>query len=318
MTNALSPEGFEDSPIVQAHDFFRLQIHEWIAAALGTQEQQERIHGLETAIFGLLELVVIDLATMDDAFKIFETLNARGTPLLASDLIKNYVLQTADGAGIDADQLYKDAWRPLESKWWRKEVAQGRIVRPRLDVFLNYWLIMRTASEVPTHDVFRLFKLHVEDAAKAIDEVALDVSQVASTYKGFEDLDPWSDDGTFFYRWRIIDAGVTTPVLMWLYSQPETTLDVAARTRCLRAIESFLVRRMLCRMTTKGYNQLFLELLGRLHAASPGLIDATFVGYLDEQTADARIWPNDRQLRNALLDLPLYRLLTRGRLRIWS
>ena len=37
----------------------------------------------------LIEMVVIDLGTGDDAHIIFETLNARGTPLRASDLVKN-------------------------------------------------------------------------------------------------------------------------------------------------------------------------------------------------------------------------------------
>ena len=95
MVNGAATTGFEDSLIVQAHDFFRLQVREWIEAALTYEERAKRIHGLETAMCGLLEVVVIDLASADDAFVIFETLNARGTPLLASDLVKNFVLQTA-------------------------------------------------------------------------------------------------------------------------------------------------------------------------------------------------------------------------------
>ncbi len=105
MDNGAPPTGHEDSLIVQAHDFFRLQIREWINAAVTPTEAEERIHGLEAAVFGLLEVVVIDLASADDASVIFETLNARGTPLLASDLVNNYVLQTATAAGLDANNL---------------------------------------------------------------------------------------------------------------------------------------------------------------------------------------------------------------------
>jgi hypothetical protein len=315
MSNALSPEGFQDSLIVQAHDFFRLQIREWIEAAPDDEERKKRIHGLETALFGLLELVVIDLANADDAFVIFETLNARGTPLLASDLVKNYILQTATAKGLPAEALYERDWKTLEDRWWRTEVAQGRIVRPRLDVFLNYWLIMRLADEVPSPDVFPQFKTYVERQGTQVDEVAADLNRVGTIYRGFDEIDPTSPEGTFFYRWRTIDAGVTTPVLLWLYAQGSGTFDENRRLRCLRAIESFLVRRTLCRMTTKGYNQLFLELLGRLTRAD-GHADDVLVRYLGEQTADSRIWPDDRSLELALIDLPLYRLLTRGRLRM--
>jgi hypothetical protein len=73
---------------------------------------------------------------------------------------------------------------------------------------------------------------------------------------------------------------------------------------------------MLCRMTTKDYNKLFLELLARLHQAGPGEADDALVEYLGTQTSESRRWPDDRELEHALLDLPLYRLPTRGRLRM--
>jgi hypothetical protein len=277
MSNALSPEGYEDSLIVQAHDFFRLQIREWLEATPDEEERRRRIHGIETALFGLLELVVIDLATADDAFVIFETLNARGTPLLASDLIKNYLLQMATAKGQPADELYHDYWKGFEHAWWRTEVAQGRIVRPRLDVFLNYWLVMEIADEVPSHEVFQRFKSYVEYDEMPIDAVAAELWRVGSIYRGLDQLDPRSPEGTFLYRWNTIDAGVTTPVLLWLFSQSEELLDSTRRMRCLTAMESFLVRRMLCRMTTKDYNRLFLELMSRIRTAEPHEADDVLV-----------------------------------------
>lgn len=316
MTNVTTPVDFAESLIVQAHDFFRLQIREWIEAAIDTVDRGERIHGLETAMFGLLELVVIDLATADDAFVIFETLNARGTPLLASDLVKNYVLQTATAAGADTNALYEAEWRALEEPWWRTETRQGRIVRPRLDVFINYWLIMRTAAEVQSHEVFRAFKSYVEDDGKAVVEVAADLHRLGLTYQAFDTVDPFSEVGTFLYRWRTVDAGTSTPVLLWLFSQPDSVVSREARLRCVQVIESFLVRRMLCRLTTKDYNHLFLELLTRLHVAAPGEVDTVLVAYLSDQSSESRRWPDDAEFEHALLDLPLYRLLTRGRLRM--
>jgi hypothetical protein len=317
MTNsAVTPEGFEDSLIVQAHDFFRLQIREWIESAAQEEEQRARAHGLETALFGLLVMVVIDLTTADDPFVIFETLNARGTPLLASDLVKNYVLQTATVRGLGADELYAAEWKPFEAEWWRADVQQGRLVRPRLDVFLNYWLTMRTAAEVPSNDVFPFFRSYVEKNGRSIEEVAADLRSIGATYKSLDDLDPLTPAGRFLYRWRTIEAGVATPILLWLFSQPPEVLEPTRLDRCLASLESFLVRRMLCRMTTKNYNELFLELLGRLTAADPAAADDVLVDYLASQTSDARLWPDDHAFESALLDLPLYRLLTRRRLRM--
>ena len=314
MTNDAQTAAFETSLIVQAHDFFRLHILEWLHTSADEEARRSKIHGLETAIYGLVEMVVIDLGTGDDAHIIFETLNARGTPLLASDLVKNYVLQTATAIGHDADGLYERHWLALEEHWWRKEVRQGRLIRPRIDTFLNYWLIMRLADDVPSHDVFPRFRSLVEPRKKEIEAVVADVEDAARVYRGFDECEPFSPEGVFWYRWRVVDAGVTMPLMLWLFSQDETCLDAAERHRCLLAIESFLIRRMLCRMTTKNYDDLFLELLKRLKSAGSGLIEETLVPYLATQTADSRLWPSDRQLRGALVELPLYRLLTRGRL----
>src|SRR5262249_26772340 len=135
MTNGVEvPDTLQESLIVQAHDFFRLQVEEWLDAAPSDDDREVRAHALETALFALLVLVVIDLSTVDDPFVIFETLNARGTQLLSSDLVKNYVLQRASMAGLPADDLYGTEWKPFEDRWWRTEVAQGRLFRPRIDV----------------------------------------------------------------------------------------------------------------------------------------------------------------------------------------
>lgn len=317
MTNgAVTSGAFEESLIAEAHDFFRLQIREWIEAAPSPEEGSRRAHGLETALYGLLVMVVIDLATVDDPFVIFETLNARGTPLLDSDLIKNYVLQTASMRGAQVDDLYHREWKPLEDPWWRTEIPTGRLYRPRVDVFLNYWLVMRTATEVLSSEVFPRFKAYVEDEHLAIDAVAADVRSIGATYRGLEEIDAFTVAGTFLYRWRTIEAGVSTPILLWLFSQPTFGLNDPRLERSLKALESFLVRRMLCRMTTKNYNELFLELLSRLITNGSEHADDVLVGYLSEQTADSRLWPDDGAFELALLDMPLYRLLTRGRLRM--
>ncbi len=317
MTNsAVTPLGFEDSLIVQAHDFFRLQIREWLESSPTEDERRDRVHGLETALFGLLEMVVIDLATTDNPFVIFETLNARGTPLLDSDLVKNYVLQTYAGLGLSSDELYEHEWRQFEDDWWRTEVRQGRIVRPRLDVFLNYWLMMRTAAEVPSTEVFTAFKSYVERNATAIAAVASDLRGLGETYRGFDSFELYTPPEIFIYRWRVIEAGVTTPFLLWLFSQPPDRLEPVRRDRCLRTLESFLVRRMVCRMTTKNYNELFLELLAQAAKSDPRSADEALIQFLAGQTADSRVWPDDASFEYAILDMPLYRLLTRGRLRM--
>ena len=99
MLNDRASEKYGNSPIVQAHDFFMQQTSHWLDDQ--PEEGEKRAVALERAITTLLEVVVIDLGASDDPHIIFETLNARGTPLLQSDLIKNMVLQVAKASDPD-------------------------------------------------------------------------------------------------------------------------------------------------------------------------------------------------------------------------
>lgn len=321
MTNGQTTTGFGKSLIVQAHEFFSFQIREWLNSAepLGRPRLADALH---TALIGLLVLVVIDLKTGDDAYVIFETLNARGTPLLASDLVKNFILQSASAKGYDPDELYKTYWAVFEEDWWREDVQQGRITRPRIDVFLNYWLIARRFEEVASHNVFPLFRDYVtttldnDKRGANLTDVVRDIRHNGQTFRKLETTNGHTpEEQTFLYRWQTLEARVATPLLLELFSTGVGQLPEEKRLRTLRALESFLIRRTICRMTTKDYNRLIQELLSRL-AGNSSHADEIVISFLGSQTADSREWPSDEKVTQAILDLPLYRLLTRGRMRL--
>ena len=241
--------------------------------------------------------------SQDDPNLIFETLNARGTQLEQSDLIKNFVLsQERDRRG--------DIWGNLDDRWWRIEVRQGRLYRPRLDMLLNYWLAMRTGSEVSPSRVFDKFRSYVED--QEVHAVMSEVKHDLVNYRDFEsNRGRGPGEESFYYHVDVMQARVITPVLLLLLSAEAET-----RIGAFGALESFLIRRMICRQTTKDYNRLVLELASRLREGGLDRADAVTAGFLREQTAYSREWPSDEAVADALESSPLYRLLTRGRLRL--
>ena len=301
MDNGLAVHDFEESLIVQAHEFFQLQVRKWLQDAPGPIEP--RIDALEAATTSMLQMVVIDLGSQDDPNLIFETLNARGTPLEQSDLIKNFILsQERDREG--------DIWGNLDDGWWRTEVRQGRLFRPRLDMLLNYWLAMRTGSEVSPSRVFDVFRSYVD--SQEVHAVMSGIKQDLLNYRDFESARGRSpEEKSFYYHVAVMQAGVVTPVLLLLLSA-----EAGTRIRAFSALESFLVRRMICRQTTKDYNRLVLELASRLRESGLDKADAITAAFLKAQTAYAREWPSDEAVADALGSSPLYRLLTRGRLRL--
>ena len=69
---------------------------------------------LVSTLLGLIKLVVIDLDSVDDAQVIFEALNARNTPLSATDLVKNLLFMRARNQKEDPDKLYQQVWKRFD------------------------------------------------------------------------------------------------------------------------------------------------------------------------------------------------------------
>lgn len=310
MDNDLNSEDHNGSPIVQAHDFFKYQTIQW----LGTQPHEivRRAEALEQAVTELLELVVIDLDQTDDPHIIFETLNARGTPLLQSDLVKNMVLFEAGKPGIVIDAEIAGRLWSFTDSWWSTEIRQGRLYRPRIDAFLNYWLVMRKRQEVTADKVFAEFRNYYEKSDEPIDCIGADIGNIGSLYRSLEEASV-PDMAAFLYRRGVMDAGVLTPVLLWLLSSgtPKPQLQ-----KSIRALESYIVRRMVCRIASQGQNRLFVELLSVLENTGAEYAGDCIVEYLGNQKSNVGLWPNDRDFQDAFANLQLYRLLTRGRLRL--
>jgi hypothetical protein len=311
MANELVVDGYDEMPIVQAHAFFQLQMRQWLEQ--GTNDAASKAGALVIALLGLLQMVVIDLDPTDDPNIIFETLNARGTPLLASDLIKNAILHRASSVGLNGDALYQRHWKGFDEQWWREEIRQGRLTRPRIDAYLNYWLTMRTGEEVSSSDVFPRFRRYSEDLA--VDAVLADIERVGAAYKTLEGPADRSRLGSFLYRLRVMEAGVFTPALLWLFDN-RTAMGETGFIGTLEAIESYLIRRMICRMTTKDFNRVDIELVSQLKSAAPAEARSVVVTRLASESSPSRIWPDDHTVRQAVSELPLFQLLTRGRLRM--
>ena len=92
------------SHLVHAHKFFCRQLEDFlsreiVSEQLGTQpDTYERVKAMFETFQKDLQVVTIELESQDDPQVIFETLNARGEPLLPSDLLRNYLFWRASRA----------------------------------------------------------------------------------------------------------------------------------------------------------------------------------------------------------------------------
>ncbi len=299
MRDELSTDAHSDSRVTQAHTHFRGKIDEWIAVEPGAEAK--RAAALGDAIMGLLQVVVIKLAATDDAQLIFETLNARGTPLGTFDLLKNFIQRAATEQGSRSKTIYNQHLKRLEGQWWDGLIGSGRMRKSHIDSFLYHWLMMETGeTDTSLTKVFADIRTHIMQTRKGnVEAVAEELGHYAGHYRQFHRGDVSPEFGDFFRRWRTMRGDALTPLILWLWGA-DRKITVAQRRRALHALESYLVRRLVCGLPTRAYGDVCRELLERLKGPrvrrSP---DDIIIGYLRRQKYDSHRWPTDREFRGA-------------------
>jgi hypothetical protein len=313
--------GYRGAKMVEAHRFFSEQAREWLAQK-GAEQVPTRSAAIETVVRDLLQMVVIDLAADENAQEIFETLNARGAQLTSADLIKNFIFQRLLEKGTDVEQAYQKYWKEFETGFWETEISVGRLRYPRSAIFLNQWLVARTGDEVFAREVFDRFKRYADhEAGLRMPALLEQIHAAAGVYHHFVAnasvaTGPIERLGLFGYRTGVLESEVIKPLILCLLDPHEAPVPRAQIVKALETIESWMVRRMLVRASTKSYTPLIAELVGLVKNSTRMTAGDEIERYLAAQTADSRYWPDDDELQEELRALPAYRRLGRGRARM--
>lgn len=301
--------------IPDAYLFFQDVISKWLSKDDGFSKQK-KIETLYSAIRDNVRLVVIDLDGMDDAQLIFETLNARGTPLLSADLVKNSLLSEIQSNGDDVDKVYQKYWQPFDNDahFWRKEIGSGHASRARIEIFLKHALTLLTGDDVAAAHLYRAYHdfSRGADAGTALDRIQ-DIKKYGEIYRELMKGHEEPRINLFLERLKVMDVGTAYPFLLKLFDELGNRVDLL--TKVIEDIESFLVRRMVCRLSTRGYSSLFVDLVRTVSSEAED-IPCRVREDLAARTADSDRWPKDTEFMKAWMSNPLFKKITRPRLRL--
>lgn len=308
--------------IVEAYVFFHDAVRAYVTG--DGPDPTERFSSLFRALTQQIQLVSVELEDQDDPQVIFETLNARGEPLLASDLLRNFIFVRADRSGEDYRSLYRTYWLSFDTLkmegekkqefFWKVKERQGRLLRPRLDLFMQHFLSMKRAEGDGAEEPIQIGHLYEEyqDWIKrskpypTVEAELADLQRMAGVFKGFFLPDTTTRAGLFAARLKVLDTNTVYPLLLFLATSER--VDKASLDGMLVDLESFLVRRLVCGRTTKNYNRLFLTFL-KAAAAETQLTRGRLQEILLSGEGDAVDWPSDESFRMAWLHKEAYDLL---------
>ena len=287
--------------IVDAYWSFR----RWVATWLNREPEHvaTRAAALYQVLTRHLKVAAIDLDSGEKPHFIFEILNSRGEQLKEADYIKNTVMYEADV--IDDREKANTLWGMFEDDWWRKEESRGRDLQMRLDRFLNSWCMMRLGEYIPIRRTAATFRAFVEQEKERhdtpIDCVADEIKAAGIIYKNIEENRQPGIEAVL-KRVKTLEINVIMPPLLWIYTQD---IGDEERKSAVRALESFLVRRAVCNLGSQGLNRLFIELVKHLQSDASMPADEAVIRFLGGQTAENRIWPDDKRVADYLSVNPM-------------
>lgn len=316
----------KDTPrLAAAYLFFLEQLRAYLSDGRGDRPEGQ-FWSFYEALRKRLQLVVIDLEDTDDPQIIFETLNARGVPLLPSDLIRNFVLHRARERGFQIDELYDRWWRELDERaddapydgeplFWKKEVRQGRLTRPRLDLFFFHFLQHESQREFNITRLYQEFGEWWENNWSAeVEEGLQRIRSMSDLFAHLIEPKGSSRESLFLQRLAVLDTSTLYPLLMELLGPKATWEADGDRERALVDLESFLVRRLICRLTTKNYNRFFMSLLRQVSGGSCS--SAVIRERLLASEDDTARWPDDTEFKRAWTQLAAGGYIRQDRLRM--
>ncbi len=306
--------------LIRAHAYFTAEVEAWLDGDEASAERS-RSEALVDALAAGLQLVAITLRADEDSQEIFETLNARGTPLTSADLIKNLLFQRLAAEGVDGGLAYRDYWKLFETPFWEKEISIGRFLMPRSAVFLGQWLVSRTGEDIGSRAFFGRFKAFVDHDydGSTLDLLKL-VHAQALTYES------WVKEANSRTRistrlpvrstgWRRPTWRSRKPLLIWLHEpdnpKPPNEIEIA-----VTAIESWLMRRMMMRLPTSDLGRVVATLIASYRGTANEGLGGRIRNQLARATTASTYWPGDSDVRTALAELPAYRSYPRARLRM--
>ena len=308
-----------DSQIVAAHAYFSTVVEQWLGSP-DSDDYVVKAKELTDVLLDGLQLVSIELEASENSQEIFETLNARGTPLTAADLVRNFVFQRLEAEGGDTTKAYREDW-PFETKFWMKEVSVGRNLVSRSSLFLNQWLVARTGEEVSPQATFTRFKSYVElEAGHKMADLLPVIKKQAQQYEAWTEAAArpgGSLDAAEMAVYRMQAGGVEVlkPLLIWLH-EPGRDLSQDAIAKIIRAAESWVVRRQLLRLSGSDLGRIVADVIAANSTGPAGELDERITGHLARLNVTSTYWPGDEEIGRTLATEAAYSRFPRGRLRM--
>lgn len=263
-----------------------------------------------------LYLVCVPISNDDYPQKIFESINATGAKLTASDLIRNFMLMPIES--VKQDEYYNKYWKELE-----KLISTDS---KKLEAFFRFFLIAKRQTTLNKSEVYRIFTEWFATTEKEIgvEGIFKEVVHYAKCYyvvyaQPISELDIILQKPIQEFRHVLSD--MPAPLLMQYVSLNKNTdasgqplISSQQLAELITIINSYFMRRSLCDMDTSPISRYFPILLKETMADCNGDYKNIVVVFkknlVNRNKGNTMEMPDDKKLEERILNANMYHLRT--------
>ena len=236
-----------------------------------------------------LFFTVITVTDELNAFKVFETLNARGVRLSATDLLKNYLFSVVNSEGSHEHEM-----KTIEERWERIVGVLGSESFP--DFLRTYWNSRNKL--VRKADLFKTIRREIQGKQSAFDLIR-NLDSHANVYAALRDphADHWSDEQRQLLQ-QLKMFNVRQPLSLLLAAHEAFAEQPGGFDRILRAVSVISFRyNVICNMQTNEQERVYNDVATQISRSSVSVRDAL--------QGLKGIYPEDAQFKAAFADKEL-------------
>ena len=278
-------------------------------------EKQSPVYSIDDILKALskMYLVCIPVGMDDYPQKIFESINATGAKLTASDLIRNYILMPIQND--EQDQYYEKYWRKLENL-----ISSDS---KKLESFFRAFIMSKRHSMINKNAVYDAFTSWFEEmkAKISIENIFKEIIKYSGYHftifrQPLEELPKeWQKP---FGEYRLIKSEMPVPMLLGYlklnddFKNGISGIDNQQIANIVTTINSYIMRRALCDMNTSSITRYFPILLGQTIKESNGdysnIVEIFRRDLINGNRGSAQEMPDDKTLMERVLNANIYNL----------
>jgi len=271
-----------------------------------------------------ITFVGIDLNHDEDEQQIFDTINSLGVRLTIAELLKNYFYGREDIKAYEKEWKYIFENEPETIDFWETDNESGRSKRQNIELFFYAFLQIKIFSpeiKLKTEDrlkfgkfdgLFESYKKFIQEYGIDKKELLKEIIEYAVVY--YNNIDPEVvmneiSQQPSIERINTIIFGLenTTliPYVLFILKNVSGKFELK---KIFEFLEGYIMRRMICKTTTKDYNRLFTDrFIGNNLLTVNELRD-----YLESKSDKVNFIPIDEELSKGFHDSKITNKQTRG------